>query len=391
LFAAIDPRVVGAWLASAVVRSVALGETLLDYGTPGSYAYLVDQGRVRVLRHGKGGREIAVGTYGPGELFGEYALLPPGLNTATCRAASPGRLLQMPLDPIREAIAEDPAVAVHLKRWLRLHAVLAHLRDRSFLGFLSATSILELLHRCQTVRFEPGQTIQADGLSDSYWFAIFQGTVIVRPSAGVAAFPLGSDECFGERALLGRPPLPLVEAVTATQCMALHRDAFFDALREGDSQSKQTVVGALPPGKHSWPWVAQQEAAECGLAALAMVARFYGHEVPLADLRRVMRLTSRGASMLQLQHAAGKLGFHGQAVRVATEQLDQVTLPAIAHLVGDHYVVIYARGPEDLVIGDPARGVVTVPTKAFCTSWSRTLLLLARVDPLRQATATQRV
>src|SRR4051812_19640215 len=87
LFATLEPAALDAWLASGEVRTVELGETLFQAGTPGCHVYLVQAGRVRVLRLTKEGRELVLGTFGPGELFGEYALLPPGLNTATCRVA----------------------------------------------------------------------------------------------------------------------------------------------------------------------------------------------------------------------------------------------------------------------------------------------------------------
>jgi ATP-binding cassette, subfamily B, bacterial CvaB/MchF/RaxB len=39
-------------------------------------------------------------------------------------------------------------------------------------------------------------------------------------------------------------------------------------------------------GGHRLPVVLQSEAAECGLACLAMVAGFHGHELDLNALRR---------------------------------------------------------------------------------------------------------
>ena len=46
----------------------------------------------------------------PGDVFGEYALLAPGNNTATCRTAAPSRLLRLPLAPLQGALQGLPPV-----------------------------------------------------------------------------------------------------------------------------------------------------------------------------------------------------------------------------------------------------------------------------------------
>src|SRR5207253_10333386 len=100
----------------------------------------------------------------------------------------------LPLEPLRAAVAERPEVHSHLKRWLRLHGVLGHVRDRSFLGFMSATSLLPFLDRFQTARFAAGQTMQAEGLSADCWFVVLKGQVRVDAAPAL----LGPGDCFGE-------------------------------------------------------------------------------------------------------------------------------------------------------------------------------------------------
>jgi len=43
------------------------------------------------------------------------------------------------------------------------------------------------------------------------------------------------------------------------------------------------------------PAIMQAEAAECGLACLAMVATYHGREVDLTALRRLFSITLKGA------------------------------------------------------------------------------------------------
>src|SRR5207249_38516 len=97
--------------------------------------------------------------------------------------------------------------------------------------------------------------------------------------------------------------------------------------------------------------------------------------VSVSLLRERVRLQERGMSLRQLLEAAASLGLRGQAVRVGPEQLGRVTLPAIAHLLSDHYVVLYELRPESVVVGDPAMGVVTLSIPRFWQAWSGNLLL----------------
>src|SRR5687768_13224485 len=87
LFAVLDPQRLDAWFATGREYVFATGETLFQEGTLGTWMYIVVEGRIRVLRRTESGREISLGSFGPGEFFGEYALLPPHINTATCRVA----------------------------------------------------------------------------------------------------------------------------------------------------------------------------------------------------------------------------------------------------------------------------------------------------------------
>lgn len=374
LLAALPAEVVNDWLGGGRQRAVALGDVLFEIGSPGNNAYFVRSGRVRVLRKASGGKEVTLGRYEAGDLFGEYALLPPGKNTATCRMASAGELVELPLEPIRAAIASRPEIHRHLKRWLRLHALLSHLRDRSFLGFISATSLLPLLDRLESMAFPEGRTLQTDGLSADRWFVIVKGQARMTDEVG-DTIVLGPGECFGEGALLGRAKLPTLESISAVECLSLRREAFTASLRDQSGVSMQTHVSRLP-GPAACPWVAQQDAADCGLASLAMIARHHGRPLPLAELRATVPLGTQGLSLLSLKQAAEGIGFAGRAVCVGEQQLHEVALPAIAHWANDHYVVLYAVGSDSYLVGDPAHAVVEMSQAAFRRQWSGSLLIL---------------
>ena len=73
------------------------------------------------------------------------------------------------------------------------------------------------------------------------------------------------------------------------------------------------VVGnyhaALQFGWHrALPMMLQTEAAECGVACLAMVASYHRHDVNLAGLRRRFSTSLKGATLTQLMTMAGPAG-----------------------------------------------------------------------------------
>ena len=103
------------WLAAGQEIDCPSGMTLFQENTPGAWAHLVRTGRVRIVRQ-SGRREVTLGTMLPGDAFGEYALLPPGNNTATCRTAAPSRLLRLKaMPPITRSFISGPLTATSVR------------------------------------------------------------------------------------------------------------------------------------------------------------------------------------------------------------------------------------------------------------------------------------
>jgi len=125
--------------------------------------------------------------------------------------------------------------------------------------------------------------------------------------------------------------------------------------------------------------VRQNDQADCGPAALATLARHHGLTVGLEQLRDLSHTGRNGANLQGLRHAAERLGFSAKAVRCSVETLAQLPLPAVAHVTEEggigHFVVIFELRGAKIVIGDPARGVVTLPMAEFEQKWSGALLL----------------
>jgi CRP-like cAMP-binding protein len=362
------------WLAAGQDYACAPGVTIFQENTPGAWVYLVVTGRVRIVRQ-RETREITLGMLQPGDLFGEYALLPPGRNTATCRTAESSRLLRLPLAPLRAALQAHKTVWSNLKNWLRLHTLMHFCRGRAFLGFMSAESGLRLLDQLQPATFPVGQTIQANGLAEDFWYLIEEGSVDLNGDGSPeAAETLGPGTAFGEHGLAGSRPVPTAVALSQVRCQVLTRHDIdpSNPVRSLYGQSYEPRHRERPP-EHVW--VPQLEQADCGLAALAMVGSRLGAQVSVEQLRHKAAPGLQGLSLQQLRDLAGAVGLHGRAVKVSVDRLGQVKLPAIAHLTSGHYVVLHELSEAGVVMGDPASGIVTWTPYFLGQCYSGSLLI----------------
>lgn len=123
------------------------------------------------------------------------------------------------------------------------------------------------------------------------------------------------------------------------------------------SSSEATIV--TPNMSPDVPITRQRTAKDCGLAAVATLARLLRVDLPdYGVLLRQYPPRAYGHSLDDLARIASDFGVRLDAVRVTTAGLDAIPLPAIVHLRSDHFVVIVDRAPLSWQIADPAKGVL---------------------------------
>lgn len=105
------------------------------------------------------------------------------------------------------------------------------------------------------------------------------------------------------------------------------------------------------------PMIHQSEAAECGLACLAMVANFHGHELDLSSLRRRFDSSLKGMHLADVMRIADELGFESRPIKVDLEDIPNAQLPCILHWDMTHFVVLRRVSGKGLEIHDPSRGI----------------------------------
>jgi ATP-binding cassette, subfamily B, bacterial CvaB/MchF/RaxB len=109
------------------------------------------------------------------------------------------------------------------------------------------------------------------------------------------------------------------------------------------------------------PVILQSEAAECGLACLAMLASYHGHRTDMSSLRRRFGFSLKGATLKELLSIGERIGFASRPVRLDLEELRLLQVPCILHWDLSHFVVLKSVNRSGIVIHDPAEGVRRIP------------------------------
>jgi ATP-binding cassette subfamily B protein RaxB len=104
------------------------------------------------------------------------------------------------------------------------------------------------------------------------------------------------------------------------------------------------------------PLLLQSEAAECGLACLAMVAGHHGQRWTLAELRERFAVSLKGVRMAGIVRMAEQLGLVSRALRAEPQHLARLELPCILHWDFNHFVVLTRVQGDEVTLHDPARG-----------------------------------
>jgi ATP-binding cassette, subfamily B, bacterial CvaB/MchF/RaxB len=105
------------------------------------------------------------------------------------------------------------------------------------------------------------------------------------------------------------------------------------------------------------PLILQTEAAECGLACLAMVAGYHGHATDLPSLRQRFAVSLKGLTLAQVMALANRMQMEGRPLRVELEHLARLQTPCILHWNMTHFVVLKEVRRSSIIIHDPAYGV----------------------------------
>jgi ATP-binding cassette subfamily B protein len=140
--------------------------------------------------------------------------------------------------------------------------------------------------------------------------------------------------------------------------------------------------------------IKQHDEKDCGPACLATIAKQHGLKLPISKIREIAGTDKQGTNVYGLIKAAEKLGFTAKGVRSNQEAFfEKFPLPAIAHVIKDqrllHYVVIHRIVKNEVIVADPAEGIVKYKPEEFFQIWTGVLVLMVPTPQFQKGDKTQ--
>jgi CRP/FNR family cyclic AMP-dependent transcriptional regulator len=114
LFAELEPDELDRFSRVAVPRSFPKGTRVFHEGDHSDACYIIRGGSFRVTREHPDGRAITLANLGPGDIFGELAMLDGEVRSASVEALSDGELLALPAVDVRGLLSRHPEITVKL-------------------------------------------------------------------------------------------------------------------------------------------------------------------------------------------------------------------------------------------------------------------------------------
>lgn len=116
---------------------------------------------------------------------------------------------------------------------------------------------------------------------------------------------------------------------------------------------------------------------DCGPTCLRMIAKYYGKNFSVQQLREQSYIQRTGVNLLGISAAAESIGMRTTGLRTTIDRLKQQSkLPCILHWNQEHFVVLYKvekkRGGTLFHIADPAYGLLTYKEEELKKCWIST-------------------
>jgi CRP-like cAMP-binding protein len=149
-FSGLDPVALERVAAGMRSRRFRRGEVIFHLGDPGDALFVIVSGDVKISLPSETGDEAILTTLGPGDVFGELALLDGAPRSASATAISATETVVLPRDRFRELIASEAGVRDALLASIagELRRLTTHVEELHFLDMTGrlAARLVRLAH-----------------------------------------------------------------------------------------------------------------------------------------------------------------------------------------------------------------------------------------------------
>lgn len=425
-------------------RSYAFGDYVVVEGEPSDAFYVVTEGVVRVIGVGPAGEEVSLNLLRPGDSFGEGGLLENSPRTRSVRATGPVAAARLDGSVFRSLVRLHPEIRAAFEAQGRARRLQSFLRIHPSFSVLGPDALARLVGDGAERRVTAGERVVTEGETAASWWVVLDGRLTVYTSAPARRDVqfLRTGDLFGELALLqGGSRAAAVEATTDATLLEFPAATFTALLRErrfrervderlalyargparrpvdfapadgGDSGRVDEPAAGTgrpsfadpriadgveleddPPPAAPWraprrgfPLVRQIDEADCGAACVAMLCRAFGHRVSLHHIRHAVGTGQQGTTLAGIRRGGEEVGLAMRAVKSSAGRVAALTLPAVVHWEGNHWVVLYRVETDHVRLADPAGRLRRVPMAEFAEHWSGYAAVAAPTPALRDA------
>lgn len=231
-FADLPPTVLGTLAVDMARVTFQPGATVVREGEPGDCVYVIAEGRAEVRIRSVAGEPLVLATLGPGESFGEIALLRRVPRTATVQAISALVCYRLDAAPFAGLLDGHPDLAAWYADLARRMETYNFLKRAMPFSPLEPRTVEILSRHLRERHIDAGATVVRQGDQGDAFYLVRDGTLdVLDDTSGARIATLGPGGCFGEMALLAAEPRSAtVRALTACTLLALSRRTFQEAI-----------------------------------------------------------------------------------------------------------------------------------------------------------------
>ena len=145
LFTDLTPEEFAALKPIFVIRDYVRGDVILHAEETGRYMYVVNQGRVKATKITTDGKEVILAIHGPGDFFGEMALLDGKTSPATVISMEKARVIMIAKKDFDQALVRHHSVIARLMQVLCLRCRDAWVQVETMAYYTAAARIKAML------------------------------------------------------------------------------------------------------------------------------------------------------------------------------------------------------------------------------------------------------
>jgi CRP-like cAMP-binding protein len=187
----------------------AAGQRIIREGDPGRSFFIIVEGKVRVFKSTKDGKELTLAHLGEGAFFGEMALLSGAPRTANVAAEEDTEILEVTDVVLRQLATKYPQVISSLKNFYRQRLLNNVMAISPLFKDFDPGERKAIVEKFRMKQAGPGEVVIAEGRSSDGLYVVLHGAVRVstrKDDKDIDLARLSEGEIFGEMSLLTRKP-----------------------------------------------------------------------------------------------------------------------------------------------------------------------------------------